>query len=70
MNIKAVACCRISVVCGFYVYVFWLSGSHGHLQFRPQMTSDWILSGLLSFFLGLPLLLIIRFIIRTFFVHH
>ncbi len=28
------------------VLMFWLSGSHGHIQVRSGMIEDWILSGI------------------------
>lgn len=25
-----------------FIYLIFLSGSHGHIQFRPHMTEDWV----------------------------
>ena len=33
---------------GLFVFGRWLSGGHGHLQFRPDYKEDWIIVGLLA----------------------
>lgn len=40
------------------VVLFWLSGMHGHLMFRPHMTQDWVLAGTIVIFFGTSILLL------------
>lgn len=37
----------ILMLLGFCVYLFWLSGSHGHIRLRPNMKQDWVMAGIL-----------------------
>lgn len=30
---------------GLVLWLFWAAGSHGHLQFRANMTQDWLAYG-------------------------
>lgn len=48
-----------SIILGLFVYLFWLSGSHGHVVFRYWMKGDWVLLSLLILFLGLPTLILL-----------
>ena len=32
---------------GLVIFTFYISGSHGHLQFRPGMLEDWIVACLI-----------------------
>jgi hypothetical protein len=51
--------------CGLSVLIFWLSGSHNHVRFRPYKTEDWILGSLVLLFWGLPLFCLIKSIIKN-----
>lgn len=44
---------------GFLVFLFWLSGSHGHLTFRYWMLEDWILLSLLILLWGIPVFILL-----------
>jgi hypothetical protein len=54
LKIKTVTAVELSFLFGLIVLVFWLSGSHGHIRFRPQMAQDWIITGLLVLFWAVP----------------
>jgi hypothetical protein len=47
---------------GLYTLSFWEIGSHGHIQFRPWMFEDWVLSIGIVFCFGLPLFLLIKYL--------
>ena len=54
----------ILLAVGLFVLSFWAAGSHGHLQFRPNVPIDWILSGLLFVCFGIPIFLLIKWVIK------
>jgi len=33
------------LILGGYAIIFYMTGNHGHLMFRPHMTEDWIIWG-------------------------
>ena len=37
----------VLMIFAFFVYMFWLSGSHGHIRLRPHMAQDWIMAGII-----------------------
>jgi hypothetical protein len=65
--IKKVTAIGLSFMCGFFVFALWGAGSHGHFNFRPHMTEDWIIISLLLMLWGVPLFLIGRKIVKIFF---
>jgi divalent metal cation (Fe/Co/Zn/Cd) transporter len=42
------ACSIFLMVVVFMVFLFWLAGSHGHLQLRFYMAEDWIMAGIMA----------------------
>jgi hypothetical protein len=66
---KRISLYLTSFVLGLFVYLFWLSGSHGHVTFRYWMREDWVLLSLLILFWGIPVLvLLIKLIKKN--LHH
>ena len=54
----------VLVVLGVCILLMWLSGSHGHLQFRSYMIEDWVVSCILLVCFGLPLVFLITWMAR------
>jgi hypothetical protein len=47
---------------GLVIFTFYLSGSHGHLRFRPGMLEDWIFFGLMMLCFLVPVLFFISWL--------
>ena len=54
----------ILIVIGIYTWLFWATGSHDHIRFRPYMIEDWILSIIEIICFGIPLFFIFQKIKR------
>jgi hypothetical protein len=49
----------ILLLLGFCVFLFWLSGSHGHIRLRPHMAEDWVMASLILICLLVPVFLLL-----------
>ena len=45
--IKLIASVLLMII-AFFVYMLWLSGSHGKIQLRSNMLEDWIMAGIIT----------------------
>jgi len=45
---------------GIYVLGIWITGSHGHVFFRPDKVEDWIISGMILLAFGLSFCFFIK----------
>ena len=47
---------------GLVIFTFYVSGSHGHLQFRPGMLEDWIVASLIILCMLIPIIYFISWL--------
>ena len=51
---------------GIYTLLFWATGSHDHIRFRPYMVEDWILTTIVLICFGIPSYFIFKKIMSKF----
>lgn len=61
-SIFAVILLSISI----FIFMIFLSGSHGHIQFRTHMTEDWILWSLMIIPACLGIIILLGLLIKQF----
>ena len=48
----------ILIALALFTFLFWQVGSHGHLQFRPNMREDWVILSIIVTCVAIPLVLL------------
>jgi ABC-type phosphate transport system permease subunit len=51
-----------SICMAIFVFAFYVSGSHGHIRFRPAMAEDWIFGGIVIVCFSMPVIFFISWL--------
>jgi hypothetical protein len=47
-----------------FIYMFWLTGSHGHVRIRQHMTEDWMLAGGITLCLSISICFLVWWLLN------